>query len=237
MRSVSNQRYPIVEHLLKDANSIDQTREIAVANNPNVRFVAKRDSGIYDAMNQGYALCTGEIIAYLNSDDWYADDMVLADVAAAFSNQTVDYVYGDLEMVNRSGDVVRKWVTTDACLKRLHSHHMPHPALFIHRRMLDQLPNAFDTSYRLAADLKQQLQVVNLLQGRGLYIPRTLTIMEVGGASTNGWRAFIQGWAESRRAYNEVEGSGGLWYAFRKVLHKFSGLRFGAIRHLYSGKH
>ncbi|MBQ0958347.1 glycosyltransferase [Ideonella sp. 4Y11] len=230
MRSVLGQRHPDVEHLIKDAGSTDNTRELAQSVSASAIVINQADRGIYDAMNQGFAACTGEVVAFLNSDDHYADDQVLAEVAAAFERSGADYVYGDVEMTDAQGQVVRRWVTTDACLRRLRAAQIPHPALFVRRSVLAQLSGPFDPSYRISADLKQQLLLINRMQVKGHYLPRTLAVMEIGGASTSGVRAYWRGWQESRRAYNEVEGRGGSLYVARKVLSKLPGFRIAALR-------
>jgi glycosyltransferase len=230
MRSVVNQIHPDVEHLVKDAGSTDTTRELAQAANSSAIIINQPDRGIYDAMNQGFAASTGDVVAFLNSDDHYADERVLADIATAFDRTGADYVYGDVEMTDAQGTVVRRWVTTEAGLRPLRAAQIPHPALFIRRSVLAQLPGPFDPSYRISADLKQQLLFINRLRVKGHYLPRTLTVMEIGGASTGGLRAYLRGWLESRRAYNEVEGRGGCLYVVRKVLSKLPGFRMVALR-------
>jgi hypothetical protein len=85
---------------------------------------------------------------------------------------------------------------------------------------------AFDDTYKISADLKQQLIFTNIRHATGAYIASPLVKMRVGGTSTANLKAYIDGWTESRRAWNEVHGSGGSLYVLRKVISKLKGVRF-----------
>ncbi len=226
LRSVKQQTYQDFEHILIDGASKDKTLSIVKLEGQHLaRVISEPDKGIYDAMNKGLANATGDLVGFLNSDDIYADNFVLSDVAQRFARGGVDYIYGDIKMLNKSGKVVRHWMTGDIPLEGLSNTQIPHPALFIKRTLLDSLCPAFDSSYRISADLKQQLILINKLGVRGAYIRRPLTLMSTGGVSTRGLRSYILGWEESARAYNEVFGNGGRWFTIKKVLSKLSGIR------------
>jgi glycosyltransferase len=214
------------EHIIVDGGSTDETmaivRERAFT---RVRWISEADNGIYDAMNKGVALATGELVGFLNSDDRYADARVLADVAAAYESSQCDFVYGNLQMVNARGRVVRNWKTGSIAPGGLTGTQIPHPALFVSRQLLGKIQPPFDPSYQISADLKQQLIFVNKMRARGTYLPRPLALMRLGGASTRGLSGYLLGWRESARAYNEVFGKGGYWYTLRKVISKAKGIR------------
>ena len=176
-------------------------------------------------MNKGLALATGEAVAFLNSDDKYADASVVTDVVATLESAACDFVYGDLHMVDEIGRVVRDWKTGQVAAHGLTSTQIPHPALFVRRAWLHRITPAFDPSYRIAADLKQQLILINQLHARGAYIQRPIVMMRMGGASTRNALSYLDGWKESARAYNEVLGRGGAWYTAKKVLSKVKGVR------------
>ena len=93
----------------------------------SLHFVSEPDNGIYDAMNKGLFLATGDVAAFLNSDDRYADASVLSDVATAFETMGCDYVYGDIQMVNETGQLVRDWRTGTVPPEGLTSSQIPHP--------------------------------------------------------------------------------------------------------------
>lgn len=226
--SVAQQQNVLLEHIIVDGLSTDDTMSIVrnrQAADARVRWISEADRGIYDAMNKGAALATGEFVGFLNSDDRYADERVLADVVATSRLTGCDFVYGDLHMVNGQGRVVRHWKSGAIPPTGLSGTQIPHPTLFIRRRLLTQLAPSFDPSYRISADLKQQLIIINKLGAKGAYIRRPLACMRLGGASTRGLAGYLLGWRESARAYNEVFGGGGSWYTLKKVISKTKGIR------------
>lgn len=226
VESVLNQSFKDVEHIVKDCFSDDGTLAVVSNLNPQCILFNESDNGIYDAMNQGFAYSVGDIVVFLNSDDYFSNDNVLEDVSRAFSLHDCDFVYGNIEMVDMNGAVIREWKAGqfDAAVG-LKDRQIPHPALFIKSSVLRKLEIPFDPTYKISADLKQQLIIINLLKLRGIYLDKTLTIMQHGGASTNGIGSYLKGWRESVRAYNEVMGGGGVLYVIRKVISKFSGLK------------
>ena len=192
----------------------------------SLRWISEADQGIYDAMNKGVALATGELIGFLNSDDRYTDEHVLSDIVTAYRSTGCDFVYGDLHMVNRQGRLVRHWRSGAIPPTGLSGSQIPHPTLFVRRQLLNQLDPPFDPRYRISADLKQQLILINRMRARGTYIPRPLTQMRTGGTSTRNLSGYLIGWRESARAYNEVFGGGGGWYTLKKVISKTRGIRW-----------
>jgi hypothetical protein len=225
VRSVAEQRNVEVEHVIKDANSTDLTIMLSKYINPNVSVLIQPDIGIYDAMNQGFFYSTGEIIAFLNSDDYYIDDHVLCDVIDCFKTNNCDFVHGDIRMVSLTGEVVREWRVGNIGEAGLVGQQIPHPGLFIRRAAFEKIGLPFDPTYKISADLRQQLIMINQLKLKGAYLKRTLVVMETGGESTNSFASYYLGWKESARAYNEVFGSGGISFVVKKVLSKFRGLQ------------
>ena len=104
IKSVLGQTYRDFEHLIIDGGSKDDTLDIVREYEPQyggrLRWVSERDRGIYDAMNKGIAMATGDVVGILNSDDFYTSDTVLQAVAEAMQEQSVDAVYGDIHYVN-----------------------------------------------------------------------------------------------------------------------------------------
>ncbi len=190
------------------------------------RAISEPDRGIYDAMNKGVSLASGDLVGFLNSDDCYADHDVLADVARAFVAGSVEFVYGDLDMIGRGNQLVRRWRTGVLPSGRLTGMHLPHPVLWVRRDILLRLSPPFDLNYPQAADVKQQLLLINKLHARGAYVPRPLVRMRTGGVSTAGFLTYVRGWRESARAYNEIHGGGGWWFAAKKFASKVQGLRW-----------
>jgi glycosyltransferase len=229
LRSVADQSHPDREHIIVDGGSTDATMQIVRAQGGRVRALSEADRGIYDAMNKGVRFASGELIGFLNSDDCYSDSQVLADVATAYTTAGADFVYGDLDMIGKDGRLVRRWRTGAIPAGGLRGRQIPHPVLWVRRELLQRLAPPFDPSYRISADLKQQLLLINKMGARGSYVRRPLARMGIGGASTSALSSYLTGWRESARAYNEVFGAGGWWFTARKVSSKLPGLRWGRI--------
>lgn len=231
LASVAAQRDVAIEHVVIDGGSTDGTMAIVDRYRDTVAYaVSERDRGIYDAMNKGLAAASGDVVAYLNADDFYAADDSLAAVADAFLSTGCDFVYGDIEMIDSAGRVARAWKTPTIGAGGISATQIPHPAFFVRRSVLQSFAPAFDPDYRICADIKQQLIVVNRLRSRGTQLARPLVRMRLGGRSTSTLANYVQSWQESRRAWNEVMGRGGTWYTLRKVLWKLGGVRIPRSR-------
>ncbi len=220
LRSVLEQSGVSVEHILKDAGSKDETIAIAARVNPAAVVEVSRDRGVYDGMNQGFALATGDIVGFLNSDDYYAEPNVLQAVRDTFAATDCDIVYGDIAMINAAGQVVRSWISGEISSGSLNGKQLPHPALFVRRAALARLCQPFDPSYRISADYKQQLLLVEKAGLPTTYLRRTVTIMRTGGESTRNLKVVVQGWIECARAYREVHNRSGWLMVARKVFSK-----------------
>jgi glycosyltransferase involved in cell wall biosynthesis len=213
------------EHIIKDANSSDATREIAKSINPAIELITCKDDGIYDAMNQGFMHAKGDIVSFLNSDDIYIDNQVLNKIALLFEKTNCDFVYGDILMVNKGGNVVRNWRSGPDLAFTIKSGQIPHPGLFIRRSILSNIAGPFDAKYKIAGDLKQQLILVNRLKAHGQYLSEPLVIMAIGGESTKNIGSYILGWRESYQAWREVGGSYALLFVIRKIISKIKDLK------------
>lgn len=219
--SISLQSYQSIEHIVIDGQSTDGTIEIIRKNEGSItKFISEKDGGIYDALNKGFKLAEGDIVGILHSDDYYYENSVLASVVDKFDDPSVDYVYGDIQMINKEGQQIRYWKAGYLKDGKINSTQIPHPSIFLSRKLIENLHPPFDPSYRISADLKQQLIFANILRAKGVYIAAPLVKMRVGGTSTNSLGAYINGWKESKRAWNEVHGNGGNFYVIKKVLSK-----------------
>jgi glycosyltransferase involved in cell wall biosynthesis len=182
---VADQSHRDVEHLVIDGVSKDNTLDI-VKEFPHVaRVVSEKDKGIYDAMNKGVQMASGEVIGILNSDDFYTSDKVLEKVAAAFADPAVDAVYGDLQYVKQddTSKVIRTWKAGRYKKKYFHYGWMPpHPTFFV-RSNLYRKAGLFNTSLRSAADYELMLRMMVKYDARVHYIPEVLVKMRDGGLS------------------------------------------------------
>jgi glycosyltransferase len=221
LASVSSQKYTNLEHIIKDGNSVDSTIDIIKKFSSNkVNLISKKDLGIYDAMNQAFDYAIGDVVSFLNSDDYFIDDSVLEDIALIFQNESIDYVYGNIRMVDKFGQKIRAWNMNSHQATITNKKQIAHPALFVRRRCLARLTPCFDASYKISADLKQQLILLYKLNLIGEYIPRVIAIVQTGGESTKNLSSFLLGWRESIKAYNDVFENGGFFFTIKKVLIK-----------------
>ena len=191
LKSVQSQTYTEVEHLIIDGGSQDETIAIARRHGERVcRVVSEPDDGLYDAMNKGIALASGEVIGILNSDDFYAGPQVLERVMNVFRQNEVDSVYGDLKYVH-AGDtskVVRSWRAGGYQVHNwLHGWMPPHPTFFVRSEVYERY-GCFDTSFRSAADYELMLRFLYKHRISTAYIPKVLVHMRTGGQSNASFR-------------------------------------------------
>jgi len=191
LRSVNAQSHPDIEHLIIDGGSTDETVAIARELGERVvRIVSEKDRGIYDAMNKGLALATGDVIGLLNSDDLYPDPGVLAAVAAEFAGDPgLDAIWGDLCYVAQgdTGKVVRYWRSSEYQPGLFHRGWVPpHPTFFVRREVYQRFGN-FDLRYRLAADWELLVRFIEVHRIRTRHCPRVMVHMRLGGATNQSW--------------------------------------------------
>ncbi len=174
-----------VEHLIIDGGSSDDTLAIAASYPHITKIVSERDKGIYDAMNKGIALASGDIVGILNSDDFYADDEVLSRVARVFEDPAVDSCYGDLVYVDPedTDKVTRNWKSGEMTARGFYWGWMPpHPTFFVRRSVYEKY-GLFNLDLGSAADYELMLRLLVKHRITTAYIPTVLVRMRAGGAS------------------------------------------------------
>ena len=213
--SVQSQSYGNIEHVLVDGASSDGSVELIQKRmRPTDLFVSERDGGIYDALNKGLRMATGDVIGLVHSDDYLADPQVLQDVAKAFQKPGVHGVYGDLQYVAKedTSKVIRHWKSGEYEHGKLKKGWMPpHPTLFLKREVIEQW-GGYDTSLRIAADYDAMLRYLHKGKIELAYIPRVLVKMRVGGESNKSIKKIMQKSREDLIALrnNDVGGFGTL---------------------------
>ena len=200
---IAGQQYDDIEHIVIDGLSKDNTLDI-VKEFPHVaRVISEKDAGIYDAMNKGLTLATGEVIGILNSDDFYNNDQVLAKVASVFNDPAVDAVYGDLQYVKQDNVniVTRTWRAGFFQKRYFYYGWMPpHPTFFVRRRIYDKA-GLFNTTLRSAADYELMLRVLVKHNAKAGYIPEVLVKMRAGGMSNASLKNRLRANREDMKAW------------------------------------
>jgi glycosyltransferase len=207
LASVASQSHA-AEQIVIDGASTDGTVDrVRAARPPVARFVSEPDRGLYEAMNKGIALASGEVVGTLNADDVYASDRVLALVAAAFADPAVEITYGDLEYVDRADPrrVVRRWRAGEYHRGSFYRGWMPpHPTVFVRRRVYERC-GVFNPQLGTAADYELLLRLMLRHRLVAAYIPEVLVRMRRGGVSNRTIAARLRAHRMDRRAW-EVNG-------------------------------
>ena len=200
---VRQQIHPEIEHIIIDGLSTDETLEI-VRQFPHVtRIISEKDGGIYDAMNKGIKIASGEIIGILNSDDVYTDEHVVSTIAAVFADQRIDVCYADLQYVsqNDSTKIVRTWKSGSFSDNSFYWGWMPpHPTFFVRRTVYEKV-GLFNTSLKSAADYEIMLRILVKYKMSVHYLPRVIVKMSTGGMSNVSVRNRIHANREDRLAW------------------------------------
>jgi glycosyltransferase involved in cell wall biosynthesis len=222
--SVLSQSYANIDLVVIDGGSTDGTLEILKQYSNQISvLITEPDNGIYDALNKGMQLATGDVVGFLHSDDVYENGEVLAKVAAVFQNQTIDAVYGDLVYVRHDDirQVIRYWKSghfDEAALSR--GWMPPHPTFYVRRSVYERL-GGFNTQYRIAADYDTVLRFLAVAKIRVAYIPEVLVRMRAGGISNRSLSSIFLKTMEDFEVLrsNQV---GGVVTLFRKNFSKLS---------------
>ena len=186
INSLNSQDYSNIEYIIVDGDSTDSTLRIVEKYKHRVAtLISEKDNGIYDALNKGVALATGDIIGFLHSDDLFAHDRVLSLIAAEFSKESIDAVYGDLNYVSKldTTKIVRHWTSGNYKRNKFKNGWMPpHPTFYMKREHY-LLLGGFDTKYSISADYESMVRYLWKNNLCATYIPRALINMRVGGES------------------------------------------------------
>ena len=207
LRSVFDQKYENIEHIIIDGGSTDRTLAIVSTAGAHVaKIVSEPDNGIYDAMNKGIALATGDVVGFINADDFYPGPTVLAVVASAFESSGADCCYGDLCYVKQEdvSKTVRYWRSAPFTLGLFgRGWCPPHPTFFVRREVYKRL-GGFDLSFKIAADFELMARYLEAAQITSLYIPQVLVKMRLGGTTNRSLINIFKQNVEIRRALSSI---------------------------------
>jgi len=220
LQSVAAQTYRDIEHIVIDGASTDGTLSILDKYRQGISyFSSEADAGMYDAINKGLRVAKGDVIGLLHSDDLFAHDAVVADIAEQFADRQVDGIYGDAVFFSPVSEqkIVRLYSSAKFSSARLAWGWMPaHPTLYLRSELYKEL-GEFKTDYAIAADYDYVCRIFLRDRFRILYMPKVLVKMQTGGISTRNWRATIRLNQEVVRACRE----NGIRTNILKVLSKY----------------
>ena len=203
LKSIADQSYNSIEHIIIDGASSDNTAEI-VANFPHVAlYVSEKDKGIYHAMNKGIELATGDVIGILNADDVYSHHDVLHNVSELFKDSSVDAVYADLYFVDSADTrkVKRKWRSGSYKVNDFYWGWMPpHPTFFVRRSVYLNL-GMFNTVLNSSADYELMLRLLLKHEIKAAYLQDVIVNMRLGGKSTESLKNRLIANQEDRMAW------------------------------------
>lgn len=201
IQSVYNQDYPNIEYIIVDGGSTDDTLSIIEQNSSCItKWISEKDNGMYDAINKGMKMATGDVIGILNSDDILASKDVITKIAACFKEHKVDSLFGDLLYVDpeETSKIHRFWRGMPYNRKSFKLGWMPaHPTFYVRKEIVDQL-GGYETHYFSASDFELMTRYLYKHRISSYYLPELIVKMRTGGMS-NG--SFKKRFRANRRDY------------------------------------
>jgi glycosyltransferase involved in cell wall biosynthesis len=224
--SVSQQDYSNIEHVIIDGASKDGTLNIINSHLPaNKVVVSEPDNGIYDAMNKGIKLASGEIIGTLNADDFYIENDVVSEVANIFEDSTIEACFADLVYVDQTDTdkVVRYWKSQLYTVGLFKQGWMPaHPTFFVRKSVYERL-GYFDLNYKIAADFELLFRFIEKNKIKTIYIPKVMVNMRLGGTTNASFTNVI---TQNKEIVNTLQSHypnfSLIGFILRKLMNRFS---------------
>ena len=200
IKSVLSQNYQDYEHIIVDGASKDNTMEIVKKYekeyNGKLKYISEKDDGIYDAMNKGIKMATGDIIGLLNSDDKYADSDVLKIIEETIRQNNCDGIHGNLLYMDSATMTKpqRKWITKSTNIKT--GNITAHPTMYLKKEVYDK-NGLYNLKYKIVSDYDFMVRVLVDKDIKLIHINRYLIHMRIGGASSAGIKGYLYNLKES----------------------------------------
>lgn len=223
VEGIKKQDYPRIEYIIVDGGSKDGTVDYLKELEQDfsygwperrVRWISEKDEGIYDALNKGICMATGDLIGPMF--DQFANPHVLSDMVSVIEKEGSDGVHGDLYYVDEEGNPVREWKMGNT--KTIRDGWMPaHPTLYLKKEVYDRF-GVYKTDYRIAADYEYMIRILKNNDVRLSYIPRVLVHMFYGGTSSGGLSNYMLSFKEGKRALEENDIKGAFFITVKRTL-------------------
>jgi len=219
--SVGGQTHRDIEHLVIDGGSSDGTVDLVRRHGTRVSaLVSEPDQGIWDAMNKGLRMATGDIVGFLNADDEFINDGVVARIADVMADAELDACYADLIYVARDDPqrMVRDWVSEPYRPGLFLKGWMPaHPTFYARRSLFDRY-GGFDLQFPLQSDFELAMRLMEVHRIRTRYVPEYWVRMRSGGQSNASLSRVLRGNWEAYRIARHHGLAVSPWYPVAKVL-------------------
>ncbi|MFD2999132.1 glycosyltransferase family 2 protein [Pontibacter toksunensis] len=186
IESVLDQSYPNIEYIVVDGLSTDGTVDVVKSyDNRITKFISGEDRGLYDAINKGIGMASGDVIGFLHSDDMFNSKDSIKAVADAFRAHNTDSIYADLVYVDREKPekIIRNWKSGKFNREKfIYGWMPPHPTFYVKREVYERL-GLYNTGFRSAADYELMLRFLYKYSISTVYVPECLVRMRTGGKS------------------------------------------------------
>ncbi|MCF7939491.1 MAG: glycosyltransferase [Spirochaetales bacterium] len=220
IRSVAQQKSVMLEHIIVDGASNDGTLElITQQENPNIKLISEPDMGIYDAFNKGIMQATGDVVGFLNADDWFASSNTLKHIVDSLESSSCQVVHGNVRYVDSSGITKRRWKSCSYRRGLFQKSWTPaHPTFYTYRTNYKKF-GLYRTDFQIAADVELMYRFLEVHGLSSYYIPEELVVMSAGGQSNRGIGSTVTIYREVRQAIIENGGSfSDIKYLLNKIL-------------------
>ena len=225
IKSVVSQDFPDIEYIIVDGLSKDSTLTIVNRYSPYItKVVSEKDKGLYDALNKGIKLASGDVVGMLHSDDLYANNNVISKVARMFAaDPAVEAVYADLVFVDRddSEKVLRTWKAGEYEEDSFKKGWMPpHPTFFVKKSVYDRF-GGFNLDLKLSADYELMLRFIHRHKIKVAYLPETIVKMRMGGLSNHSFFVKLKANIEDKMAWRINDLKPGMFTTLNVFLNRF----------------
>lgn len=221
IESVLAQDYPNIEYIIVDGASRDKSLQIIRKYEDRIaKIISEPDKGMYEAINKGLKVATGDIVGLIHSDDFFFSDHIISDIVAMFEQSDADMVYGNGLYVDaqHTDQVVRNWISGSYHRWKVGCGWLPlHPTVYIRRNVIEKL-GLYDESYKIAADSEFLIRYMYEARLRIRYLNKYIVKMRMGGLSTN-LACRKKMWDEDVRLY-KAHGFPGILEKILKILWK-----------------